>query len=150
MATGPNNWSAVMFPPSALAPHRTAVHYGADVGVVVVRHLLVVGAQEADGLVVAVRLRVVPGHRLVAVVGDVLPGRSAQQPQEGHLDHTDRVALRVHVGKLVDDTQRGKKTKKRSRQGNTPGPDASPCRDSEDVSSNRLLQQVNARFPLFY
>lgn len=40
----------------------TAIGQGADVGVVVVGHLLVVGAQEADGLVVIVLVLVVPGH----------------------------------------------------------------------------------------
>lgn len=80
--------------------YRAAVEHGADVGVVIVGHLLVVGAQEAHGLVVVVLLLVVPGHRLVAVVGDVLPAGGAQQPQEGHLDHADGVALCVHVGEL--------------------------------------------------
>lgn len=80
--------------------YRAAVEQGADVGVVIVRHLLVVGAQEAHGLVVVVLLLVVPGHRLVAVVRNVLPARGAQQPQESHLDHTDGVALRVHVREL--------------------------------------------------
>lgn len=80
--------------------YRAAVKQGTDVGVVIVRHLLVVGAQEAHGLVVVVLLLVVPGHRLVAVVRNVLSARGAQQSQESHLDHTDRVALRVHVRKL--------------------------------------------------
>lgn len=80
--------------------YRAAVEHGADVRVVIVRHLLVVGAQEAHGLVVVVLLLVVPGHRLVAVVGDVLSASGAQQPQEGHLDHADGIALCIHVGEL--------------------------------------------------
>lgn len=80
--------------------YRTAIGHGADVGVVIIRHLFIVGAQEADGLVVVVLLLVVPGHRLVAVVCHVLPARRAQQPQESHLDHADGVALRIHVGEL--------------------------------------------------
>lgn len=80
--------------------YRAAIDHGADVGVVVVRHLLIVGSQEADGLVVIVLLLVVPRHRVVAVVRYVLPGRRAQEPQEGHLDDADGVALGVHVGKL--------------------------------------------------
>lgn len=58
----------------ALPTYRAAVKSGSDVGVVVVGHLLIVGAQEADGLVVAVCGGVVPGYRLVAVVSDVLVG----------------------------------------------------------------------------
>lgn len=89
-----------MLSSNRVGTYRAAVEHGADVGVVIVRHLLVVGAQEAHGLVVVVLVLVVPGHRLVAVVGDVLPAGGAQQPQEGHLDHADGVALRVHVGEL--------------------------------------------------
>lgn len=61
-------------PSPALPTYRTAVEGGSDVGVVVVGHLLVVGAQEADGLVVAVGGGVMPGDGLVAVVRDVLVG----------------------------------------------------------------------------
>lgn len=82
------------------ATYCTAVGQGLDVGVVVVGHLLVVGAQETDGLVVIVLILVVPGHRLVAVVGHVLPAGRAQQPQERHLDHADGITLCIHVGEL--------------------------------------------------
>lgn len=58
----------------ALRTYRTAIEGSSDVGVVVVGHLLIVGAQEADGLVIAVGGGVVPGYRLVAVVSDVLVG----------------------------------------------------------------------------
>lgn len=85
--------------------YRTAIDHGADVGVVIVRHLFIVGAQEADGLVVVVLVLIVPGHRLVAVVCHVLPSCRTQQSQESHLDHTDGVALRVHVGELQRGTQ---------------------------------------------
>lgn len=78
----------------------TAIDQGADVGVVIVGHLLVVGAQETDGLVVIVLVLVVPGHRLVAVVGHVLPAGCAQQPQERHLDHADGITFCIHIGKL--------------------------------------------------
>ena len=54
--------------------YRASVGDGMDVRVVVVGHLLVVGAQEAQRLVVAVGAGVVPGHGLVAAVGEVLPG----------------------------------------------------------------------------
>lgn len=84
--------------------YRTAINYGANVGVVIIRHLFIIGAQEADSLVVVVLVLVVPGHRLVAVVGHVLPARRAQQPQESHLDHTNGVALRIHVGELQRET----------------------------------------------
>lgn len=87
--------------------HSAAVEHGADVWVVIVRHLLVVGAQEAHGLVVVVLLLVVPGHRLVAVVGNVLPAGGTQQPQEGHLDYADGVALCIHVGELWSRRERG-------------------------------------------
>lgn len=80
--------------------YRTAIGQGLDVGVVVVGHLLVVGAQETDGLVVIVLILVVPGHRLVAVVGHVLPAGGAQQPQERHLDHANGITLCIHVGEL--------------------------------------------------
>ena len=79
--------------PQRLPTYRAAVEDGSDVGVVVVGHLLVVGAQEADGLVVAVGGGVVPGDGLVAVVGDVLVGRSAQEPEESHLHHSDGVPV---------------------------------------------------------
>lgn len=88
------------FKKHVIPTYRAAVEHGADVRVVIVRHLLVVGAKEAHGLVVVVLILVVPGHRLVAVIGDVLPAGGAQQPQEGHLDHADGVALCVHVGEL--------------------------------------------------
>jgi len=76
---------------------RAAVRQGLDEGVVVVGHLLVVGAQEAQRLVVAVGLGVVPGHRLVADVGEVLPRRRAQQLQERHLHRVDGAVRDVHV-----------------------------------------------------
>lgn len=58
--------------------HRTTVAQGLDVGVVFVGHLLVVCAQEAQRPVVAVGRLVVPRHRLVAAVGEVLSGRRRQ------------------------------------------------------------------------
>lgn len=51
---------------------------GLDVRVVVVGHLLIIGTQETQRLVVAVARGVVPRHRLVAAVGEVLPGWGCQ------------------------------------------------------------------------
>lgn len=106
------------------ATYCTAIGQGLDVGVVVVGHLLVVGAQETDGLVVTVLLLVVPGGRLVAVVGHVLPAGGAQQPEERHLDHADGVALGVHIGELQRRRRRSEKgvssgTASRSQRGGT-------------------------------
>lgn len=81
------------WPRPALPTYRAAVQDGSDVGVVVVGHLLVVGAQEADGLVVVVSCGVVPGDGLVAVVSDVLVGRGAQEPEESHLHHSNGVPV---------------------------------------------------------
>ena len=36
----------------------------------------------------------------MAVVGDVLAGLDAQETQEAQLDHTDGLAIEVHVGEL--------------------------------------------------
>lgn len=58
--------------------YRASIGEGLDVRVIVIGHLLVVGAQEAHRLVVAVAGDVVPRHRLVAAVGEVLPGRGCQ------------------------------------------------------------------------
>lgn len=104
----------ILFPTST---HRTAVHEGPDVGVVVVRHLLVVGAQEADGLVVVALPLVVPRHRVVAVVRHVLPGGGAQQTQEGHLDHAHGVAFGVHVGQLWGGKEKEKARLRRDESG---------------------------------
>lgn len=71
---GTDTSSTVPLCSPALPTYRAAVEGGSDVGVVVVGHLLVVGAQEADGLVVAVGGGVMPGDGLVAVVRDVLVG----------------------------------------------------------------------------
>lgn len=81
------------WPRPALPTYRAAVEGGSDVRVVVVGHLLVVGAQEADRLIVAVGGGVVPGYGLVAVVSDVLVGRGAQEPEESHLHHSDGVPV---------------------------------------------------------
>lgn len=93
--------------PQGLPTYRAAVEGGSDVRVVVVGHLLVVGAQEADGLVVAVGGSIVPGYGLVAVVGDVLVGRGAQEPEESHLHHSDGVPIRIHIGELWE-VEKGK------------------------------------------
>lgn len=66
--------------------YRAAVHQWLDEGIIVVGQLLIVGAQEAQRLVVVVGFGVIPGRRLMTDVGEVLPCRRAQQLQEGHLD----------------------------------------------------------------
>lgn len=63
---------------ASMDTYRTSVWDGLDVGVIVVGHLLIVGTQEAQRLVVAVTGGVVPRHRLVAAVGEVLPGWGCQ------------------------------------------------------------------------
>lgn len=83
--------------------HRAAVHQWLDVGIIFVGHLFIVGAQEAQRLVVVVRLGVVPGHRLMAGVGEVLPCRGAEQLQEGHLHCVDGAFAHVHVIQLGAD-----------------------------------------------
>lgn len=94
-------------PPATFPTYRAAIECSSDVGVVVVGHLLVVGAQEADGLVVAVSGGIVPGYGLVAVVSDVLVGRGTQQPEERHLYHSDGVPIRIHIGELWE-VEKGK------------------------------------------
>lgn len=56
-----------------MSVYRAAVHQWLNEGIIVVRHLLIIGAQEAQRLVIVVSLGVVPGHRLMANVGEVLP-----------------------------------------------------------------------------
>ena len=89
-----------------MSVYRAAVRQRLDEGIIVVRHLLIVGAQEAQRLVVAVGLGVVPGHRLVANVGEVLPRRGAQQLQEGHLHCIDGAFSHVDVAQLRTDRWR--------------------------------------------
>lgn len=83
-----------------LGDYRAAIRERLDVGVVVVRQLLVVGAQEAQRLVVAVGLGVVPRNRLMANVREVLPRGRAQQLQEGHLHGGDGSVFHIHVVQL--------------------------------------------------
>lgn len=90
-----------------------------DERVVVIGHLFVIGAQEADSLVVVPRGGVMPCYRLVAVVGDVLVGRSTQEPQESHLDHPDGIAVRIHIGKLWETERGDKKDTGNTRLGNS-------------------------------
>lgn len=80
--------------------YRAAVHQWLDVGVIIVRQLLIVGAQEAQRLVVIVSLGVVPRHRLMANIREVLPRRRAQQLQEGHLHHGDGSVFYIHIVQL--------------------------------------------------
>lgn len=80
--------------------HRTAVKGRPDERAVVIRHLFVIGAQEPQGLLVVARSGVMPRHGLEAVVGDVLVSGGTQEPQESHLNHSDGVAVSVHVGEL--------------------------------------------------
>lgn len=80
--------------------YRAAVRQRLDVGVIVIRQLLVVGAQEAERLVVIVSLGVVPRHRLMANIREVLPRRRAQQLQEGHLHRGDGSVFYIHVVQL--------------------------------------------------
>lgn len=80
--------------------YRAAVHQRLDEEIVVVGDLLIIGAQEAQGFVVVVCLGVVPGHRLVANVREVLACRGAQQLQEGHLHRVDGVFCHVNVVQL--------------------------------------------------
>lgn len=56
-----------------MSVYRAAIHQRLDEGIIVIRHFLIVGAQEAQRSVVVVSLGVVPGHRLMANVGEVLP-----------------------------------------------------------------------------
>lgn len=42
--------------------YRAAVDGGSDVRVVIVRHFLIVGAQESDGFIIIVQILVVPSH----------------------------------------------------------------------------------------
>ncbi|TNN41679.1 hypothetical protein EYF80_048151 [Liparis tanakae] len=74
--------------------HLTAVVQRADVGRVLVRQLLAVGALEAQRVLVAAGGGVQPAGRVEAVVGEGLVGRGAQQLQEGQLDHVDRNVVR--------------------------------------------------------
>lgn len=94
-------------PPAIFPTYRAAIECSSDIRVVVVGHLLIVGAQEADGFVIAVRGGIVPGYGLVAVISDVLVGRGAQQPEECHLYHSDGVPIRIHVGELWE-VEKGK------------------------------------------
>lgn len=80
--------------------YRAAVHQWLDVGVIIVRQLLIVRAQEAQRLVVIVSLGVVPRHRLMANIREVLPRRRAQQLQEGHLHHGDGSVFYIHIVQL--------------------------------------------------
>lgn len=80
-----------------MSVYRAAVHQRLNEGIVVVRYLLVVGAQEAQSLVVAVSTAVVPGHRLVADIGEVLPYGGAQQLEESHLHWVDGVFGHVNI-----------------------------------------------------
>lgn len=89
-----------------LRDYRAAVRQRLDVGVIVVRQLLVVGAQEAQRLVVIVSLGVVPRHRLMANIGEVLPCRRAQQLEESHLHHGDGSVFYIHVVQLGARTPR--------------------------------------------
>uniref|UniRef100_A0A3Q3MDX3 Ig-like domain-containing protein n=1 Tax=Labrus bergylta TaxID=56723 RepID=A0A3Q3MDX3_9LABR len=86
--------------------HRAAVHQGLDVRVGLVAQILLVGALEVQRSVVAVLgASVGPGHRAMAVVGEVLAGLDAQETQEAELDHAHRLAIRVHIGELVEDEE---------------------------------------------
>lgn len=84
----------------ALSLYRAAVRQWLDEGIIVVGHLLIVGAQEAQRLVVIVSFGVVPGHRLMANISEVLPSGGAQQLEEGHLHGADGVFRRVDVAEL--------------------------------------------------
>lgn len=89
--------------------YRAAVNQGLDERIIVVRHFLIVGAQEAQRLVVAVGLGVVPSHRLMTVVGEVLSSRGAQQLQEGHLHRADGILCHVDVAQLGGGWREGEK-----------------------------------------
>lgn len=91
-----------------ISTHCTAVEDRPDERAVVVRHLFVVGAQEAHGLLIVAHSGVMPGHGLEAVVGDVLVGGCTQEPQEGHLYHSNGVAVSIHVGELRGSGKRDK------------------------------------------
>lgn len=74
------------------------------------RHLLVVAGAESQGVSVPVAARgVVPAGRVLADVGEALPGCGAQKLQEGQLDHRDRDAIGIYIGEL----QRGKHGQRR-------------------------------------
>lgn len=83
--------------------YRAAVHQRLDERIIVVRHFLIIGAKEAQRLVVGVGLGIVPGHRLMTIVGEVLPSRGAQQLQEGQLYWADAVLCHVHIAQLGAD-----------------------------------------------
>lgn len=88
--------------------YRAAVHQRLDERIIVVRHFLIIGAKEAQCLVVGVSRGVVPGHRLMTIVGEVLASRGAQQLQEGQLHWADAVLGHIHVAQLGADGE-GKK-----------------------------------------
>lgn len=97
--------------------YRAAIHQRLDEGIIVVRHLLIIGAQEAQRLVVVVSLGIIPGHRLMANVGEVLPCRGAQQLQEGHLYCADGVFCHVNVVQLKMDRKRERQKRERGKKG---------------------------------
>lgn len=98
-----------------LRDYRAAVRQRLDVGVIVVWQLLVVGAQEAQRLVVIVSLGVVPRHRLMANIGEVLPCCRAKELQEGHLHHGDGSVFYIHVVQLGARMQGGEETTRQRR-----------------------------------
>lgn len=56
-----------------MSVYRAAIHQRLDEGIIVIRHFLIIGAQEAERFVEVIGLGVVPSHRLMANVGEVLP-----------------------------------------------------------------------------
>lgn len=105
-----------------MSVYRAAVRQRLDERIIVVRHLLIIGAQEAQRLVIVVSLGVVPRHRLMANIGEVLPCRGAQQLQEGHLHCIDGVFFHINVVQLWADGEKHKRREKglderRSKEG---------------------------------
>lgn len=84
------------------SPYPAAVIGDSDGGWchLVERQLFSVGSKEPEGAAVVPCSFVQPGGRVLAGVGEALAGRGTQQLQEGHLDHTHRGPISIHVGEL--------------------------------------------------
>lgn len=84
------------------SPYPAAIVGDSDGGCCrqVERRLLPIGPEEAEGTVVVACRFVQPGGRVLAGVGEALAGGGTQQLQEGHLHHTHRGPISVHVGEL--------------------------------------------------
>lgn len=81
--------------------HRAAILQSFDVRVGLIAQLFIVGAAEVQcSLVVVFGAAVSPGHRAVAVVGEVLSGLDAEEAEETQLDHAYGLTTGIDVRKL--------------------------------------------------